>query len=454
MTTGEGRPAPAPPVKAFGRAWGIGSGLGRTMAFASGMTVAATVASALTGLAVARFLGPSVRGEYAAVTAWYGMALIAAELGQPAAICYYVAHDPARARHYVATSRNLMLLSGAVVALGGFFLAPALAGGKPSVIFGYRLVFGVCPIVYAGGSYLFALQARSIRQWVTIRLAQPATFLAAVAVLEAAGQLSLRSAVAALVGSSVLGAVVAAGVCRRWDLVGGHSRRSLRRKLVRYGVSQVVATTPTTINVSLDQVVLSQTVASADLGRYAIAVSLTAVAWPLVTPIGSVLFPHIAAARRHGDADAGLQVRAVLLSAGLAAVLMAAVSAAAPWLVPLVLGSGYKAAVPLVWIMAPAGVFLVTNQVIGDLLRGRNQTLAVAVAQGGGAVVTVALLGALIPPIGVTGAAVATSVSYAVSLVILLHAFRSRLQTTGAQTIIAAAPWPEPGTIVYVLMSL
>ena len=71
--------------------------------------VASTVAAALSGIIVARAVGPAVRGEYAAVTAWFGLLLMAGGVGQPAAVCFYVARYPRRARGYVATSRTMML---------------------------------------------------------------------------------------------------------------------------------------------------------------------------------------------------------------------------------------------------------------------------------------------------------------------------------------------------------
>jgi O-antigen/teichoic acid export membrane protein len=79
--------------------------------------------------------------------------------------------------------------------------------------------------------------------------------------------------------------------------------------------------------------------------------------------------------------------------------------------------------------MAPSGVFLALNQVMGDLLRGRGQPLTVAVAQGVGAALTVAMLVILIPALGATGAAITTTVTYGLTTVIMLFGLRRRLAT-------------------------
>jgi O-antigen/teichoic acid export membrane protein len=80
--------------------------------------------------------------------------------------------------------------------------------------------------------------------------------------------------------------------------------------------------------------------------------------------------------------------------------------------------------VPLIWILAPGGVFLAVNAVLGDLLRGRNRPLTVAWAQGAGAVVTVAGLALLLPPFGVYGAAAASTTAYTVTCAWMVWALR------------------------------
>jgi len=48
-------------------------GVGRLVARTAGYNVASAAAAGLGGIIVARALGPEMRGEYAAVTAWFGV---------------------------------------------------------------------------------------------------------------------------------------------------------------------------------------------------------------------------------------------------------------------------------------------------------------------------------------------------------------------------------------------
>ena len=183
-----------------------------------------------------------------------------------------------------------------------------------------------------------------------------------------------------------------------------------------YGVAQIAALTPAALNANLDQLVLSQAVPPAALGRYAIAVSCSMLPIPLVSAIGNVAFPRLASRQRVDGLAGRMQWLGILGSACAAAAALVPLDLVAPWLIPRVFGPGYAGVVPLLWILTPAGVFLACNQVTGDMLRGRKRPLVVARAQGLAAVFTVILLVALLPVAGVYGAAIASAVAYGVAL--------------------------------------
>lgn len=383
--------------------------------------MAMTAAAGLGGILLARALGPTVRGEYAAISAWFGIALMVGGMGQPAALCFYVSRDPARARMYVATSRAMMLATG-VLALGaGLLLATVLSRGNPEVAAGYRIAFGTSIVAFVGASYTFSLQARDLRLWNVVRVSQPVLSLAAMGVLWYLHLLTLFTALFVIAVTMVMQLIWAYRCCRLTGLAPGRPNLGLVRPLSTYGVAQIAALTPAALNANLDQLVLSQTVAPADLGRYAIAVSLTSVPIPLVAAIGNVAFPRLAARRAVTEETRRLQFLAVVGSAGLAAAMLLPLALIAYWLLPLAFGEAYRGAVPLLWILTPGAIFLACNQVVGDLLRGRNHPSVVAWAQGLAAIFTVVLLIALLPVVGVAGAAIASTISYGLALAVMLR---------------------------------
>jgi O-antigen/teichoic acid export membrane protein len=396
-------------------------GIARIVARTAGFNVASMLAAGLGGVIVARALGPTVRGEYAAITAWFGVALIVGGMGQPAALCFYVARDPERAPQYVATSRAMMLITGAFALAAGMLLASILARGHPGVATGYRIAFGASILAFVGASYTFSLQARDLRRWNVVRVSQPIASVIVMVGLWLLRRLTLDTALIVVAATMFLQLGWAYRCCRLVGLAPGRMHAAMVRPLASYGAAQIAALTPATLNAQLDQLVLSQTVPPADLGRYAIAVSLTLLPVPLVAAIGNVAFPRLAAQSSVTEATRRLQRIAVLGSAGIAAAILLPLAAGAYWLVPLVFGTAYRGAVPLLWILSPGTVFLACGQVVGDLLRGRNYPLVVAWAQGLAAVFTVALLLALLPVVGVAGAAIASTVAYGIALVVMLR---------------------------------
>ena len=399
-------------------------GTGREVARTTGYNVVSFVTSGLGGIVVARALGPELRGEYAAVTAWFGVALMIGGMGQPAALCFHVAHDPGQARSYVATSRAIMLVTGTAALAGGILLAPLLARGNAGLEVAYRIVFATSIVAFLGASYTFSLQARNLRWWNEVRVSQPVISLAFLMVLWRLRLLTLTAALIVLAFTMLLQLGWAYYRCRLADLAPGHFQTRFVRPLAWYGAAQIAALTPAALNANLDQLVLSQAMRPAALGRYAIAVTCSTLPIPLVSAIGNVAFPRLASRQRVDGLAARMQWLGILGSACAAAAALVPLDLVAPWLIPRVFGPGYAGVAPLLWILTPAGVFLACNQVTGDMLRGRKRPLVVARAQGLAAVFTVILLVALLPVAGVYGAAIASAVAYGVALAVMLLALR------------------------------
>ena len=370
---------------------------------------------------MARAVGPRVCGEYAAVTAWFGIAVMIGSMGQPAAAEFHIAREPLRAHDYLATSRTMALVTSVIMFAAGMLLGPMLARGNASVAAAYRIASATVVIAAIGITYTSSLCAREISRWNFARTIQPLTGLAGILVVWRLRMLTLDVALVILASTLLVQLCWSYWSCRRTGLTPGHASAALIRPLVAYGAAQIAVVTPAALNQQLDQLVLSQTVPAADLGRYAIAVSLTLLPLPLVSAIGYVAFPRLASERELTPETRRLQRSAILGSAGLAVMTLVPLVVVSPWLVPFIFGAAYRGAVPLVWILAPGALFLVCGQVIGNLLSGRNHPGIAAKAQGLAAISTLALLFALLPFLGVYAAAIASTIAYGISAGFMLH---------------------------------
>ncbi len=373
---------------------------GRSVAATALCNVAGAVSAGIAGIIIARALGPTMRGEYAAVMAWFGVVLVVGQLGQTSATTYFVAGFPERARDYLATSRSMMVVSGTATLLVGICVAPLLAHHNNVTTWAFRLMFATCVASFVGAGYVFGLQASHLAGWNVVRTMQPLAYVVAVGVLYLTGSLDLLTALAALSATVVVQTVLAHRLCRKRQLTGGSTEFGLARSLTRYGLSQLAASVPNVVTARLDQLLLALCVAPAVLGRYAVAVSLTTMAVPMASALGNVAFPRLASRALSHMKTVRLQRWSLLASAAVGIAFAVPLVLFAHQLIPLVFGAGFTASAGLVLLLAPGGVLLGCGQVCGDLLRGHGRPLSVARAQGAAAVITILLLAALVPLMG------------------------------------------------------
>src|SRR5215472_12860634 len=82
----------------------------------------------VSGVVIARSLGPAGRGELAAVLLWPALLAYLSGLGGADAITYLASRQPDRARDIGATGFVLALLQGAAVVGAGYVVLPAVLG--------------------------------------------------------------------------------------------------------------------------------------------------------------------------------------------------------------------------------------------------------------------------------------------------------------------------------------
>jgi O-antigen/teichoic acid export membrane protein len=396
----------------------------RAVVGTAGVNVLITLVGSVGGLFLARVLGPTQRGDLVTILLWPTMIGTVVSVGITESTCYWSSQRPDKATAFMSTAAAASLVTGLVVTACAPWIASLIA--RDSEVARYlTLVLALTPAYIAGGVWMSALQAKRISRWNLTRSIQPLLYLFAIVSLWALRWLSLEAAVAVFAISLLLQTAYSAIAAHR--IVGRHRRPdiSLLRPLYSYGSKVMLAYTPQLINIRVDQLVLSvmPSVAAAQLGNYAVAASLSWLALPASLAFGSVAFPRLASAT--DEAQARRIERLSLLGAGfLAGASIGVISILAPAVVPTLFGKGYRDAVVALWLLAPGTVFLALERVLGDLLQGRGQPLLRSIGEGGGAVITVVLLFALIPRFGIRGAAITSSIAYAATFFFLLWGLR------------------------------
>jgi O-antigen/teichoic acid export membrane protein len=390
----------------------------------------------VTGLIAARSLGPDGRGQLAAVTVWASTLLYAGTFGLPEAVAYFSAANPAqRASVWMTAQAFAALLGGAITAIG-WWLIPIIFPGPANAVLAetiqwYLLLFAVpCLLSLCACAWLQGvgrLDAFNVSR-TTVHVVNACGFV--LLLLTDDGSV-WHFAAAMLVGNAATWILASVLGPRSFD---GAPRVSttLAGRMFHYGARVQVGNWSNAANVRLDQLLLSLWAAPASLGIYVVAVTYANVVLTLPGSAALVMLPEMVSEHRRGAARECMErwYRRLLWTSAAAALV---IGVSGMYLLPLLFGADFSAAVPLLVLLAPATVLLGMNQILSTAFRSVGRPEVGSTAELVGLFVTAASLVALLPRYGMYGAAAASLLAYAASHVYLLRRaaidFESRMRS-------------------------
>lgn len=391
-----------------------------------GLTAATNLALGLIGLATgvtaARLLGPQGRGELASIQTWPLLFAALAMIGMPEAVVYFTSRTPARAGQYLATALVMVLGAGAVMAVAGWGLMPwLLRSQSPAIVEAARVYLAIIAVfALVGLPHQMLRPLGAWRSWNILRLVPTALWLGALLLSFLTPRLAAPIPLSRL-ALLTNGLTVIPMMLILARLVGRPSapRRDCVRPLLGYGLPSMLNVLPQTLNLRLDQMLMTAALEPAPLGLYVVAVAWSGLLSPLVSAVGSVLFPHLSAIGDRGRQRATM-IRIARRLTGAVAVMTVVLLMVTPVAFPLLFGARYKAAVPTALILVAAGGFSTLNSMFQVSLQGLGRPMSVLVPEVVGLVTTLILLLTLLPRFGIVGAAIASLVSYAATTLLLV----------------------------------
>lgn len=406
------------------RAWAralSASYLGSQVALATGTSLLMGALGLVTGPLLARLLGPDSRGELAAIQAWPLLLVTISTLGLHEATIYFSARNPRRAGQYLASAGTLSLLASIVVAAAGYALMPLLLHAQSAAtVTTARWYLLVVPLLALVSMPMGAIRGRKdLVTWNVLRLGIPVGWLMVLGVAGVTGNgRPSWIAGAYLVMLAVMAAIMWSVARRRMPGPFVADRRDWRAMLT-YGLPTMASQTPMLLNLRFDQMLMAALLLRHELGLYAVAVAWSSALSPAMSGIGVVMFPAVASAASMRDQTRILSHGtrlSVLLAAAIGLVLMLL----APVAIPFLFGVAFAGSVAAAMILVPAGVVAELNGILREGARGLGATKAVLVSEIAGVVAGVATLAALLGPLGIVGAALASLVGYSVASLMLV----------------------------------
>ncbi len=390
------------------------SGRGLSVSFIASAGVLAINIS--TGVLLARALGPSQRGLLAAVLLWPTILGNIGVLGLLEAATYHVARGTSPAGTVLGSGLVLVLLQALLFTLLCAGLIPLVFAQRGAHALTDAYVF--LPYIPLNIATLFLAGVLNGRQRYASVQALRVTVVLLTAVLLfgllVAGSLTLLHAVVSYLLAATGTLLLGIWLLIRSEPLALHFSRQLIRQLFAFGIRSHASNVSSQFNQRLDQLVISAFLAPFKLGLYVIAVTLTSLASLVGESVTWIALPVIAALEP-GEERTRTACRFVSLTLLVSALSSLPILIFISPLIDLFFGHAYHGAANVSRLLLVGVVLFATNRAFEAVLRGVGRPLDAGVAELIALGATCGGLAALLPLLGLLGAAITSALAYGVS---------------------------------------
>lgn len=385
----------------------------------------AQVATAVSGIIIARALGPAGKGIVAAALVWPQISAWVLLLGLNTASSVRVSESRGALDHVLGNAVIYSLGVGALGTVGGLLVLPAMLDHLgPGAADAARITVLAIPVVMLAEVVAgINLGLGRVRHYNVARVLSGLLVLASSVVLVSVAAATPETLTAAGCLSWVVGLAVGA-VGLPWRRVAIAVRAV--RSDIAYGLRVFLTGLLALVNLRLDLLLMSAFLGARDIGFYSIATSAMLPVALVSATAASLIMPNIAVARgaRGGESEDDVAfIRRTARRYSLITLAVAAVLAAIlPVALPLIFGPEFKPAVALAWILLPGFVAQGYASIVDAGMVGMRTPWVGNLSQGAGVLITASLLPFLLPAYEAMGAAIVSSLAYTVSAGVALWA--------------------------------
>jgi len=375
-------------------------------------------------IGLARWLGPSGRGLLGLMISASGLALALTSVGLPLSVVYFASRrDAEPAKIFGDTLLYAVVLTALFIPVGLLF---------------HRQLAGAVSHGYGGDTWVFAAALVPIvfLDWTTHGQLQGMMRFGRFNVLLVVSRVAYALAIVMLLGVfdlGVAGGLIATAVASGVMVVGslkpilewGAPRidGELLRRMLHYGTRVQVGAILQITNARLDVIILQFYRQLSQVGYYVVAQTIAELVITLARAFQSSVLPL--ASRYQGDErQAATSADSILHHGILAAAAVLGNAVFGSIVIFFAFGPQFRPAIVPMLILLPGIWFLGAGMVIQGDLGGRNRPGLSSLLAGLAAGVTIVLDFALIPPLGVLGATLASVAAYTtfgVASLIALH---------------------------------
>lgn len=377
----------------------------------------------LNSVVLSRWLGPAGRGDIAAAMLWPGLLIYLGSMGLIIATMYFASLPQAKPSLVLGNAVVLGIVLSAGAAIVGYVALPWLLKSQSStVIAGSRLYLLVIPLSLITQFGTSVLQGRLKMSAVNrLRMIIPIGYLIGTLSFIALDGLTLFNILILHLSLNILTLICTFILLGRAGIYpAAKFDTGLSRQLLTYGTKVHVGQISGFANVSLDQMLLAAWFPSSYLGLYMIAVNTAGMSQVLSQAVQTVATPKIA--QEESEAERGTVLQNVFRQYWLFSILiMLAMGVALPFLIPAIFGVRFKPAVWPAEILLLGSCFMGAKQVLAGAAHALGDPWLCSKANLCALVVTLVLLCVLLPVLGITGAAIASTAAYFAELSVVVY---------------------------------
>ncbi|MFX3632358.1 MAG: oligosaccharide flippase family protein [Candidatus Pristimantibacillus sp.] len=378
----------------------------------------------LTGIIIARYLGPSGRGEQAVMIMWPQFLAYMLTLGLPSSIVYYIKKREENEGSIYMTAMIMSSILGSIAILCGLFIIPGRMDGyseevvdfaKWALLLAPFSLFGLInnAVLQARDEYSLFNRIRYIPNIITLILLlglvlsdQINPFYTSMAYLLPQVPITLWTMYRMLLIYK-----------KKWKV----DYRSAKG-LTGYGIRSYGTDLAGTLSSYIDQVLVVSLLSPSSLGLYVVALSLSKMLNMIQSAVVSVLFPEASGLEKRDAIMFTLRVFrisfALTLLLGLVALLLA------PYLLPLLYGGEFISAVNVLKILI---IQVIISSSAGTLAQGFMATGKpgrVTILQFMSLGLNAALLVVLVPNMGIMGAALSLLITNLINFLAIMVIYK------------------------------
>ncbi len=375
------------------------------------------VCSLISSIVLARMLGPEGRGLFALILLLPEMATTFGLIGFDQTNVVYAGLEPENRRALVWQSAGLAVVIGVLLTAGMLAYIVVGSPGFPALNEAPRKLFillvSIIPImmvielwipILRGMNYIFLTN--------TVEIGTKVFSLFILILFLVWLRLGVAGAVLTNVVMALGTFVLAAVLLKRVEVLGKPSfDRLLWRRTVQFALPAYFGTILAYMNYRIDQLIVALFLPAEQLGYYVLAVALAERLWILTSSVGNALLPHIANSPERDLEISAVVTRHVVMWTGTGCLIVFLLGDV---IIRLLYSSAFAEAVtPLRWLL-PGILVSTIGKNLGAELLVRKMIRWVVWMAGIAAAINLAGNLLLVPRMGISGAALASTVSYSV----------------------------------------